>query len=86
MASHFHTGGGIGYIQTVPDPQLIAKGISGVRPFLEQTVSILNDQFDAYIKDSEALGVADGAIAGSPSKSILSPCVFIGKGSAKNDG
>tara|TARA_R100001079_G_scaffold100217_1_gene64579 strand:+ start:8967 stop:10016 length:1050 start_codon:yes stop_codon:yes gene_type:complete len=83
MASHFHTGGGIGYIQTVPDPVLISKGMGHVGKYLSSTTEKIMDQINYYIEDAASTGIEGGVVNGAKDAGILSTVVYIGKGVQK---
>jgi len=79
FASHFHSGAGLGYIQTFPDPILATKAGAAVRPYLLKTTEKVIDQMNFYLDDAKAFGIADGAVGSSAESGILSNTVYIGK-------
>lgn len=79
FASHFHSGAGLGYIQTFPDPILATKAGAAVRPYLLKTTEKVIDQMNSFLIDAEKLGIAGGAIAGAADSGILSNTVYIGR-------
>jgi hypothetical protein len=77
FASHFHSGAGLGYIQTFPDPKLIPSAMSNVGQTIQKTTEKIMSEMQRYLDEAESLGI-DGAIDGAPDKTILSTTVKIG--------
>jgi len=79
LALHFHSGAGIGYIQTFPDPVLASQAAQTIPEFMNTTRKNLIDTFNSSISKIEARGTEDLAVQGTASKSLLSKTVYIGR-------
>jgi len=83
LATHFHSGAGIGYIQTFPDPVIVSDAMSSLGGYLNNTREKIIDTFNRELIDLKAMGMRDHAkrmkiLAPSAGLGILSNTVFIG--------
>jgi len=77
FATHVHSGAGIGYIQTFPDPALVANAGQNVGKFMNATRENIIDVYNNYIEDLNSMGTTDGVVT-PRIKPLLSNTVYIG--------
>ena len=78
FAAHFHTGAGLGVVQTVPDPiQAVTRAIQDIPKYFTDSLANITDNYNSIIQELNSTGFVDGAIGGH--KSILSSTVKIGE-------
>lgn len=82
LAGHFHQGFGLGYISTVPDPQLVADAASNVATYVNTTTENVIDRMNAELDRLKHGGIKDKNTRESILKGgdpLTSQTVFIGK-------
>jgi len=78
LALHVHSGAGIGYIQTFPDPVLVSNAMQNVGSFFNTTRENIIDTYNNYIEDMMVFGVADDMVGAPNDSKLRSSTVFIG--------
>ena len=78
LALHFHSGAGIGYIQTFPDPVLVSNAMTNVGKFFNTSRENIIDTYNNYIEDMMVFGTSDEMIGAPEESKIRSSTVYIG--------
>ena len=80
MASHQHTGAGVGAIVTLPDPiSAIPAFLKSVPETLNNITVTVNDEYNKIIKEMRFFGLPEVGIEGAKEDKILSSTVYIGE-------
>jgi hypothetical protein len=78
LALHVHSGAGIGYIQTFPDPVLVSNAMTNVGTFFNTTRENIIDTYNNYIEDMMVFGISNEMVGAPEDSKLRSNTVFIG--------
>lgn len=79
LASHTHTGFGLGVVQAIPSPEAIGEVPSSVTDFFNTQKEVFIDNYNSKLEEFQSAGLESGNLDGTSEKRILSSTVYIGK-------
>lgn len=79
MATHTHTGFGLGVVQCIPSFEAIGEIPDSVSAFFQTQTEVLVDNYNSKVDEMKAAGPDSKALQGSIKERICSTTVYIGK-------
>jgi len=79
MATHQHTGFGLGAVTVIPSPDAASEAIQSVSGFFKENESSIRDTYNSVMNEYKRSGTKDGLLMGTSEDRILSSTVYIGK-------
>jgi len=78
LALHVHSGAGLGYIQTFPDPMLVSNAMQNIGVFFNTTRENIIDTYNNYLEDMMVFGTSDEMLGAPEDSKLRSSTVYIG--------